>query len=183
MICTISLPKCRTWPHLTTPKLKTVFTGEEMENQPSNVPDFRVNEKHPSARRPVTPPPRGTPNQTFGPVFWLAFILLQRLPMRLRRTVAFCRSRQAYSSGGLHRNVCLSRVTGFPFHPLRDHGARNPKRADYTPLSGFYQCRKCTATTAVAPAISSARRPGRRRRARAAAPSPDLHPTSQSFPC
>jgi len=55
------------------------------------------------------------------PVFWLAFILVcPCLPVQC--TVAFEQSRQAYSSGGcagLARD-CISRVTGFPFHPPAD---------------------------------------------------------------
>jgi len=55
------------------------------------------------------------------PVFWLAFILVcSCLPVQC--TVAFEQSRQAYSSGGcagLARD-CISRVTGFPFHPPAD---------------------------------------------------------------
>jgi len=99
-----------------------------MREQLSSMPGLWMNEKHPSARRPAIPPPRGTPNQTFGPVFWLAFNLLQRLPMREHSGVL--RSCQAYSSGGC-TGISAKQSTGFPFHPLHGRRARHPKRPEF----------------------------------------------------
>jgi len=99
-----------------------------MREQLSSMPGLWMNEKHPSARRPAIPPPRGTPNQTFGPVFWLAFNLLQRLPMREHS--GELRSCQAYSSGGC-TGISAKQSTGFPFHPLHGRRARHPKRSKF----------------------------------------------------
>jgi hypothetical protein len=54
----------------------------------------------------------------FGPVFWLAVILLRAFPQII--AVAYTRSRQAYSSGGCTGVASRRSFTGFPFNAIPD---------------------------------------------------------------
>ena len=111
-----------------------VFDGEECRRNKTiaralEAWNARVKTWNCAARRQTAgfTPPRGTPNQ-----FWAGLLTRLRPPPAPSHAdtphSGICRNRQAYSSGGLCRSVRKNGVTGFPFHPPHDCGARNLKR-------------------------------------------------------
>ena len=92
--------------------------------------EVRIN--RPAANRQnLTPHPEDWHHIHSRPVFWLAVFLLRRLPMQIRCTVACCRIRQAYSSGGLRRNYrldCINQRTHrLPVSPVPPKRNKEPE--------------------------------------------------------
>jgi hypothetical protein len=98
-------------------------TTQEVRNDPHH------DKRHEKLRTAGSPHPGDTKPRFLGRSSDSPSSSSGAFPREIRRAVARHRSRQAYSSGGCAGMSApeMRGFTGFPFHPPRDRGARNPK--------------------------------------------------------
>ena len=98
-----------------------------------------------SSGRPAHPTPGSTKPRFLGRSSDSPSSFSGAFPRERSRTVACHRSRRAYSSGDCAgMSACITHeFTGFPFHPPRGRGARNPKTGSIVvPSTSWQQVRK-----------------------------------------